>query len=148
MVSLKRSIPSARDCTTITSENLSTTRPGRKSASAKIRRHALVSTTFLRYSHASRTRCSKSFSSISTFSSLVIRRTVIFEFVLIKPFPIGYPSKSWISTISPFVKLPMIVSISLSKTHIPPDFRSRPSPFFRVTTAIPIFVPPLIYLHS
>ena len=26
-------------------------------------------------------------------------------------------------------------AISLSKIHMPPDFKSRPSPFFRVTTA-------------
>ena len=29
----------------------------------------------------------------------------------------------------------MIVAISLSNIHIPPDFRRRPSPFFSVTTA-------------
>ena len=145
IVSLKRSIPRASDWTTSTSENLSTTIPGRKSASAKTRRQHPVSTTFLRYSHASRTRFSKSSSLISTFSSLVIRRTVILELVLMNPLPIGYPSKSWTSTISPFSKFPMTVSISLSKIHIPPDFRSLPSPFFRVTTAIPIRISPCIF---
>ena len=149
IVSLKRSIPRASDCTTSTSENLSTTIPGRKSASAKISLQLPVSTTFLRYSHASRTLFSRNASSISTCSSLVRRRTVILELVFINPFPSGYPSKSCIRTRSPLVKLPMIVSISLSKIHIPPDFRSLPSPFFSVTTAIPIFIliPPCYDLH-
>ena len=135
IVSLRRSIPSARDCTTSTSENLSTTRPGRKSASPKITRQLPVSTTFLRYSHASRTRCFKNSGLISVRSSLVSIRTVILELVLINPLPIGYPSKSRTRTISPFTKLPMMLAISLSYTQRPPDFRNLPSPFFNVTTA-------------
>ena len=45
----------------------------------------------------------------------------------------GYPSKSWTFTTSPFLKVPVIVSISLSKIHAPPAFIVRPSPFFNVT---------------
>ena len=62
---LYRSMPSARDCTTSTSENLSTTRPGRKSASPKITRQLPVSTTFFRYSQAFSTRVLRKASSIS-----------------------------------------------------------------------------------
>ena len=83
------SMPSASDSTTSTSENLSTTRPGRKSASPKITRQALVSTVFLRYAQASRTRFSRNASSISCAPSRVIMRTRIFEFWLMKPRPSG-----------------------------------------------------------
>ena len=44
MVDFSRSMPRARDSTTSTSANLSTTRPGRKSASPKITRQEEVST--------------------------------------------------------------------------------------------------------
>ena len=86
--------PAGEGKTTTTVENLSTIKPGRKSASPKITRQLEVSVTFLRYSHASRTLFSKNSSSITVFSSLERRRTTILEFVLINPFPSGYPSKS------------------------------------------------------
>lgn len=44
--------------------------------------------------------------------------------------------KSCTSTRSPFSNVPMTLSISLSKIHMPPDFTILPSPFFNVTTAL------------
>ena len=130
------SIPSASDWTTSTSENLSTTSPGRKSASPKIRRQLDVSVTFLRYSQASCTLFLKNASSISWSIFLVIIRMRILECSLMKPRPIGYPSKSRTSTMSPFSYAPKIEAISLSKIQAPPCFKARPSPFFSVTTAL------------
>ena len=70
IITLKRSIPRARDSTTSTSANLSTTMPGRKSASPKITRQLEISSiTFFRYSHAFCTR-------IRIKSSSTIRVTV------------------------------------------------------------------------
>ena len=128
-------MPRASDSTTSTSENLSITSPGRKSASPKITRQLDISTVFFLYSQASFTRCFKNSPSISCLLFRVSRRTSILEFRLIKPLPIGYPSKSWITTISPSVKEPMMLSISLSKIHTPPALMVRPSPFFSVTIA-------------
>ena len=86
-VSLRRSIPRARDSTTRQSENLSITSPGRKSASPKTRRQLVVSTVCLRYSQAFRTRISRKASSMTAPRSRDIRRTVILERVFIKPYP-------------------------------------------------------------
>ena len=129
-------MPSAKDCTTSTSENLSITSPGRKSASPNTTRQDEVSTVFFRYSHACCNRVRKNASSITVSSFLLKRRTRILELRLINPMPIGYPSKSCTSTRSPFSNVPMILSISLSKIHMPPDFTILPSPFFNVTTAL------------
>ena len=88
-------MPRARDSTTSTSENLSITIPGRKSASPKITRQLVMSSmTFFRYSQAFLTRMVRKVSSISVSMFLVIMRTVNLEFRLINPRPMGYPSKS------------------------------------------------------
>ena len=136
IISLNCSMPSARHSTTSTSSYLSITKPGKKSASPKIIRQEEVSTVVLRYSHAFFTRIFKNASSISWSGFLVIMRIRIFEFWLINPFPIGYPSKSCTVTTSPFLNRPVMVSISLSKIHAPPALMVRPSPFFNVTIAL------------
>ena len=110
----QRSIPRARDSTTSTSENLSTTMPGRKSASPKIRRQLPVSTVVFLYSQAFRTRISIKSSSMTASRFRDMTRTVILERVLMKPCPRKYPSKSTTSTMSPFSKFPEMDSISLS----------------------------------
>ena len=81
-------------------------------------------------------------------------RIRIFEFWLINPFPIGYPSKSCTVTTSPFLNRPVMVSISLSKIHAPPALMVRPSPFFNVTIALisallhsKIFITSTLYPH-
>ena len=89
ILSLNRSIPSASDCTTSTSENLSITSPGKKSASPNTTRQLDVSTVFLRYSHAFSSLSLKNASSISCSVFLVISLTLILEFLFINPFPIG-----------------------------------------------------------
>ena len=90
---LSLSIPSAKDSTTSTSENLSITIPGRKSASPNISLHEDVSTVLRRYSTAALTLCSINASSIF-LSCLDNILTVILDFLLTKPIPIKYPSKS------------------------------------------------------
>ena len=128
------SMPRARDSTTSTSENLSTTSPGRKSASPNIILQEDMSTVFFLYSQAVLTL------SLINSSSILSRQrasilTVIFEFVLIKPAPILNPSKSSTLTISPFSNSPSILSISLSKIQAPPALIVRPSPFLSITVA-------------
>ena len=95
-----------------------------------------MSVTFLRYSQASCTLFLRNASSISWSIFLVIMRMRILECSLMKPRPIGYPSKSRTSTMSPFSYAPKIEAISLSKIQAPPCFKARPSPFFSVTTAL------------
>ena len=136
--SLYKSMPSARDSTTSTSEKRSTTSPGRKSASPKITRQHVRSspciTAFL-YSQAFFTRIRRNASLISCSASRVSIRMVILDFRLMNPRPIGYPSKSRTMTISPSSTLPITLSISLSKIQSPPALMVRPSPFRKFTTA-------------
>ena len=130
--SLNLSIPSASDSTTRISENLSITIPGRKSASPNISLHDDISTVCFLYSTQSLTLCSKKASSIWLVWRLNIL-TVILDLRLIKPIPMKYPSKSFTFTSPPSSTSPVILSISLSYTHIPPDFNVLPSPFLIFT---------------
>ena len=82
-------MPRARDSATSTSANLSTTRPGRKSASPKITRQEAVSTVSLRYCHAARTRFSRNASSITASAFRDRVRTAMVEARLRKPTPRG-----------------------------------------------------------
>ena len=83
---LNLSIPKASDSTTSTSEYLSITSPGRKSASPNIRRHAEVSTVLNLYSTAALTLSSINVSSTTSVCLLSIL-TVILDFLLINPIP-------------------------------------------------------------
>ena len=114
MVTLKRSMPRARDSTTSTSENLSTTSPGRKSASPKTRRQLLVSTTFFRYSQAFFSRMRKKSSLISASGSRVSIRTVSLERRFRKPWPSGQPFSPQTRTRPPSSAPGEISAISLS----------------------------------
>ncbi|CUP02193.1 Uncharacterised protein [Flavonifractor plautii] len=89
MVDFSRSMPRARDSTTSTSANLSTTRPGRKSASPKITRQEEVSTVSLRYCQAARTRRSRKSRSMTAPASRDRTRTAMVEARLRKPTPRG-----------------------------------------------------------
>ena len=108
------SIPSASDSTTSTSENLSMTMPGRKSASPNMTRQLDVSTVAFLYSHAFLTRISIKASSMTVPFFLDSIRTVSLELVLMKPCPRKKPSKSSTDTSSPFWNSPVMASISLS----------------------------------